>query len=166
MSAMIRMELPAGVFNHRIVGVVIEDGFVLLHRNIRDDFWALPGGRAELMEPSTVTIQREFQEELGIDVTVERLLWIVENFFTYEDRNYHELSMFYLVSLPEHAAIRDKKQEHQGIEQETSLIFRWFPVKELGEIPLYPSFLRSALTQLPVNVQSVIHFDNSDNLTP
>ena len=60
-------------FNYRVVGIAINDGRVLLHRAETDDFWALPGGRAELMEPASVTLQREMQEELGIEVQVLRL---------------------------------------------------------------------------------------------
>ena len=37
-------------FNYRVVGVAVEDGHVFLHRDAIDDFWAMPGGRAELQE--------------------------------------------------------------------------------------------------------------------
>ncbi len=46
-----------------------------------DDYWAMPGGRAEIGETSARTIVREMQEELGCEVEVERLLWTVENFY-------------------------------------------------------------------------------------
>ena len=38
-------------FNLRVAGVAIHKEQVLLHRAESDDFWALPGGRAEMMEP-------------------------------------------------------------------------------------------------------------------
>ena len=37
-------------FNHRAAAVIVKDGHLLIHRNIRDAFWALPGGRIQLME--------------------------------------------------------------------------------------------------------------------
>jgi ADP-ribose pyrophosphatase YjhB (NUDIX family) len=160
LSAMIRMEFPAGVFNHRIVGVVIHDSYVLLHRNIQDDFWALPGGRAELMEPSEKTIQREFREELGIDVKVERLLWIVENFFDFNHARHHELSLFYLVNLSDNKRLLNKQDEYMGIEKDETLVFRWFPLAELEDLPLYPTFLRTALRHLPSGIQHIVHYDN------
>ena len=159
MSSMIRMETLDGVFNHRIVGVAIHDDYVLLHRNVQDDFWALPGGRAEVMEPSEKTIQREFQEELALDVKVVRLLWVVENFFEYDHVPYHELSFFYLVDIDNESSILDKQKEHPGIEKNVNLVFRWFPLKELEVLPLYPTFLRSALRQLPSAVQHIVHYD-------
>lgn len=160
MSTMIRMEFPDGVFNHRIVGVVIHDGYVLLHRNLHDDFWALPGGRAELMESSEKTIRREFQEELAIDVNVERLLWIVENFFDHDHTRYHELSFYYLVNIEKQPNVLDKQRIHSGIEKDVELVFQWFPLKELEVLPLYPAFLRSALRQLPDGIQHIVHYDN------
>lgn len=159
MSTMIRKEFPAGIFNHRIVGVVLHEDHVLLHRNIRDDFWALPGGRAELMEPSAQTILREFREELGVEVTIDRLLWVMENFFDYDNVPYHELSFYYLVQIEGTPAILDKEREHTGIEKNVELIFRWFPVEALEELPLYPTFLRSALRQLPTVIEHIVQHD-------
>ncbi|MGG1661151.1 NUDIX hydrolase [Brevibacillus sp. NRS-1366] len=156
---MIRKEFPAGLFNHRIVGVAIHEGQVLLHRKVTDDFWALPGGRAELMEPSAQTIQREFAEELGVEVSVNRLLFVVENFFDFEGVPHHELSFYYLVTIEGTPSLFDQEREHVGIEQDVALVFRWFPVDSLEEIPLYPTFLRSALRLLPTAIEHIVHYD-------
>lgn len=67
-------------FVFRIVGVLLYDNHVLLHRAEQDDFWSLPGGRAELLEPSRETLKREMQEELGVDVTVENNLTLYPEF--------------------------------------------------------------------------------------
>src|SRR5699024_6029066 len=72
-----------GRFNYRTAVVMIHDGHVLLHRQPKDDYWALPGGRVSLMERSRDAAVREMQEELQIDVSINQLLWITENFFTY-----------------------------------------------------------------------------------
>jgi 8-oxo-dGTP pyrophosphatase MutT (NUDIX family) len=52
-------------FALRVAGVAIHDGHVLLHRAECDDFWALPGGRAELLEPAAESLIREMQEEVN-----------------------------------------------------------------------------------------------------
>ena len=39
-------------FNYRVVGIAVNGNQVLLHRAENDDFWSLPGGRVELLEPS------------------------------------------------------------------------------------------------------------------
>jgi ADP-ribose pyrophosphatase YjhB (NUDIX family) len=69
------------VFLCRVAGVAVHEGRVLLHRSEHDDFWALPGGRIEVGESSTQALRREMLEEVGAEVTVGRLLWVVENFF-------------------------------------------------------------------------------------
>jgi ADP-ribose pyrophosphatase YjhB (NUDIX family) len=162
---MIRFDLPGGRFNHRSVGVLVHDGQVLLHRLVQDDFWSLPGGRVEILEPSNVTIVREFAEELGVEVRVDRLLWVVENFFHHEGMPYHELAFYYKVDLTEetHPLLQDKQRVHHGIEEEVDLIYKWFPVTELTGERFYPSFLREALRELPAAVQHVVHTDVEDN---
>lgn len=42
-------------------------------------------------------------EELGIDVVVERLGWIIENFCEYECKPYHEVGMYDIISDSSHA---------------------------------------------------------------
>src|SRR5690349_19597386 len=108
--------MAGGRFNHRAVGVCADDGHVLLHRSVNDDFWSLPGGRIELGESSSQAIVREMREELGLDAHTERLLWVVENFFTHGNVSHHELGMYYLISFARDAAIYDKRRVHEGLE--------------------------------------------------
>src|SRR5579859_2392880 len=86
-------------FNYRVAGVVIHDGHVLLQTIDGFDFWFLPGGRCEANECSSATLAREMREECGEAVTVERLLWVAENFFTLNGRPFHELGFYYLTTL-------------------------------------------------------------------
>ncbi len=51
-------------------------------------------------ETSAETLQREMVEELGVAVEVGRLLWVVENFFDFEKRHWHELGFYYLMTVP------------------------------------------------------------------
>jgi len=53
-------------FNYRIAAVALHEGNVLLNKLADHNFWFLPGGRAELLEPSHQTLKREMREELGI----------------------------------------------------------------------------------------------------
>ena len=77
-------ENQAVQFNYRVVGIVIHNGRVLAHRGEDEGFWTLPGGHAELLEPAALTLKRELREELGIEVEVGRLVWVVENFLHME----------------------------------------------------------------------------------
>ncbi|WP_214767512.1 MULTISPECIES: NUDIX domain-containing protein [unclassified Exiguobacterium] len=65
-------------FNHRAAAVIVKEGCLLIHRNIRDAFWALPGGRIQLMESGETAVVREIKEELGLEAQVKRFLCVHE----------------------------------------------------------------------------------------
>lgn len=142
-----------GVFNYRVAGVWVEKDAVLLHRNINDSNWALPGGRVAMMEESKVAVEREFQEELGIQVQVGKFLWSTENFFTYREDNFHELGLYYLVSPI--TAYKFILEPFFGMEGKR-LIYQWMPLEKLDEISLQPAFLREALKKLPKGTGHIV----------
>ena len=146
-------------FNYRIVGFALHDDHVLLHRAEADDFWSLPGGRGELLESSPETLTREMREELGIEITVDRLVWIVENFFEYDHFGFHEVAFYYQMSFPPDCALYQSRGPFAGDEEGVRLIYQWFPVSELESVRLFPTFLRTALRDLPDSIQHVIHTD-------
>lgn len=142
------------VFNYRVAGIWIKNGYVLLHRDTNEKNWSLPGGRVKMAEDSTLSIKREFQEELGLDIKIEKLAWVVENFFEYKGKDVHEIGMYYLVS-SEDKSFELSNSPFYGIEGER-LIYQWMPIEELQEIELYPEFLRTALGKLPLETEHII----------
>jgi len=146
-------------FKYRVVGVALRDGKVLLHRRERDAFWFMPGGRGQLMEPSADTLRREMREELGIGVEVNRLLWVVESFCTYRGSRYHQLALYFLISLPPESLPCDSPAPFESEDGGSRVTFRWFPLTELDGLPLYPSFLRRALLDIPATPLHVVHAD-------
>jgi ADP-ribose pyrophosphatase YjhB (NUDIX family) len=168
---MIAFDLPAARFSYRVVGVALHDGHALLHRATHDEFWSLPGGRCEATEASDETLIREMQEEMGLPVKMERLLWIVENFFTLGEQPYHqayhELGLYYLMRLPADAPQLDVTTPFPGMEtNDIPLIFQWFPLTELPSLQLYPYFLRASLQALPDRITQVITHDEVDGGPP
>jgi len=150
-------------FNYRIAAIIRHDGHVLLCQEEGQDFWFMPGGRAELLEPSTETVVREIREELGVEARVERLVWIVENFFPWIDGiDAHELSLFYALTLPHDARVFDTGKPFRGVEDDTKLIFAWHRLDALEHVALYPTFLRTALRRLPEAIQHIVHVDNKE----
>lgn len=142
------------VFNYRIAGVWIENGHVLLHKQTNDLHWALPGGRAKMLEDSKTCLLREIKEELGAEVKVERLLWVAENFFTYNFKNYHELGFYHLVKCAEGKS-NYRPGPFFGPEGDR-LTYQWMALEELEKVNLYPVFLRQALQNLPETTEHLI----------
>lgn len=146
-------------FTYRVVGVAIEDGRVLLHRAESDDFWALPGGRGELLEAAADTLRREMREELAINVEVVRPLWLVENFFRHQGYDHHELGIYFLMRVPLDWPFRTAAVPFAGDENGICLVYQWFPLDELATLRVYPSFLAAGLPNLPLSLHHVVHVD-------
>jgi ADP-ribose pyrophosphatase YjhB (NUDIX family) len=148
--------------NYRVAGVCIQDGHVLLHRDDKDDFWVMPGGRPRLFESSLDALVREMKEEITTHVEVLRLLWVVENFFEYVGERMHEVSFYYQMSLPEESPYRDVGMDFTGQEGDVTLLFSRFQIEEIERVRLLPTFLRNALGALPDSPVHVIHVDQPD----
>lgn len=155
---MISFDVSGAHFTYRVAGVCIHDGHVLTHKSDTDDFHALPGGRVEIMESSEDALRREMREELGISIRIERLLWVVENLFTYEGRNGHEIGFYYLVSPNEAPFLDDFSQPIRCLDA-PHLTFRWVPLSTLPEVKLLPTLLASLLLDLPPTPRHIFHKD-------
>ncbi|HAL46342.1 MAG: NUDIX hydrolase [SAR202 cluster bacterium] len=155
---MISFEIDKAKFNYRVGGVAAHGDQVLLQYTELDPFWVLPGGRVEIMESAADAAKREMAEELGIEVAVERLLWTVENFFTYDGQPFHEIGLYFLVNLPEVSAfsnlegILETSDEH-GLKHYTG----WRSLDGLDDLDVRPSFLRTALKSLPDQPMHIVH---------
>jgi ADP-ribose pyrophosphatase YjhB (NUDIX family) len=146
--------LEKAIFNYRVAEVMIENNHVLIHKQINDKHWSLPGGRVEILEDSQTSIKRELNEELGLDVKVNNLLWITENFFEYNNKDFHEIGLYYRVSLTE-GKFTLSNEAFYGEEGE-SLIYKWSPISELNDFQLYPEFLKTSLKEIPSTPKHLI----------
>ncbi len=148
-------------FVYRVAAVCIQDDHVLIHCFNGDErMWALPGGRVELLEPSADALRREMREEIGVEVTVERLLWVVENFFRWEDgRHAHELGLYYLMTLPPDCPLLNTSRSFERVDEGLLMHFRWLPLAALEGFPLQPEFLRAHLCRLPLQVEHIVNVD-------
>jgi ADP-ribose pyrophosphatase YjhB (NUDIX family) len=161
---MITFDKKGTRFNYRVAAVMLHQGRVLLHRGENDSFWALPGGRVEVMEDAATAIVREMEEELGIRTEVERLLWIAENFFVHEGVAYHEICLYFLLGLPAGAALLQHENNFYGLEDRpiNRIIFQWFPQQQavLENAPVLPEFLSMGLVNLPEMPKHIVEISN------
>lgn len=158
----IRMKFkPKRIFQMRIAGLAFRDGHVLVHRATHENFWTFPGGRAEIEETSQETLKREMVEELGVTVSVERLLWVVENFYHYEKKDWHELGFYYLMALPESFPFHPSDIVHQVRDHNNDLEFRWVEATRsaLTELDIPPYFIADEIENLPVSVRHLVWRD-------
>lgn len=163
---MVRLDAGNKRFNFRIAGLGFRDGHVLVHRAVHETFWTFPGGRAEIGETSEATLRREMQEELGVDVTVERLLWTVENFFHYEARDYHEIGFYYLMTVPPVFPFHAREIVHRNRDGKSDLEFKWVPatVAALRALDIPPYFIAEEIETLPGTSRHIVWHDGDLDL--
>jgi ADP-ribose pyrophosphatase YjhB (NUDIX family) len=149
---------PADIrFTYRVGGILIHREHVLCEAASKEDFWFLPGGRAELGEAASVTLLREMQEELGVVMKIERLIYVVENFFTDPNDTWHELGLYFLITAPADSYLNRGLETILRVDEAGNrLRFDWLPIAQLEALPLYPPFFRKALQEIP---EHTIHFE-------
>lgn len=148
----------AGKFKFRVAGVILHEQQILLTRDNDGPYYYLPGGKLRFSESSEETIVREMREELHEEVAVERLLWVVENFFR-EERiklRYHEFSLYYLLKLPENSPLYDQPVMIFNENNEVKLEMKWVPFAELSRMRVYPRFLKERVYDLPLTPEHIV----------
>jgi len=132
---------------------------VLLCRADWEDFWYVPGGRVEIRETARDSLRRELVEELGCAGEIGRLLWVVENFFEFDGRTYHEVGMYFAASLPKEVDGLRAAEFERTDEAGNNLVFRWIALDAMEGETILPSFLDKRLRDLPEVTEHIVHRD-------
>ena len=134
---------------------------MLVHRAEDEPIWTFPGGRAEFGETSAETLKREMNEELGVDVSVGPLLWIIENFFRYEGKKWHELGFYYRMELPANFPFHRSEIVHRIRDGKNDLEFRWVEAttKALMALDVPPYCIAGEIENLPQSPRHLVWDD-------
>lgn len=152
-----------GVFSYRVGGILIRNGRVLLQQCNEEKSYAVPGGHVNFGEISKDAVIREFKEETGFDVKVERLLWIGELFFPRDAKPCHQICMYFLIELCHKTEIQLDNSffaEDELERKKVSLKFSWIPLKELEDIELYPLGIKEKLLNLSDSIEHFVYIEN------
>ena len=144
-----------GRFNYRVGAIIIRDNHLLMVKNEKAPYYYSVGGRVKFGESSEAAVLREIKEELGVDATIERAVFLNESFFTEQisGEDFHEVSMYYLVNLPE----TEKDFECLSItENGAKESLHWLDIASLKKVQAYPEFLASELPNLPTSLKYLV----------
>jgi ADP-ribose pyrophosphatase len=153
------LKTNSGVFSYRIAGVLIRDGKILIHHALGDTAYSLPGGHVAFGETSHESLVREFKEEMGADISIERLLWIQENFWKWGVNDCHQICLYYLIKLCDETQIPlDGTFSYQPqLEKEKyKLEFTWIELEKLKDMEFYPPFAKEKVLNLSDNIEHFI----------
>ena len=136
----------------RSCGFLINDEMILVHKKKYDDFYALVGGNVKLGESTEEAIHREFGEELNISIEIKQLIWVVENFYTYDSKKVHEFMFVYLIDT-------NNELPPETFEMNSN-IFSWF--SKLSKVTLKPNFLNHTDDLIPNSTMHIINVDSNN----
>lgn len=146
------------VFSYRVAGILIRDNKILLQKPLNGDGYSLIGGHVSIGETTDISLIREFKEEIGVDISIDRLLAVGEIFFPWGKRPCHQISLYYKVKLSDTASI-PIYGVFKGIDclenKKFSLDFCWVPLEEIKNIKVYP---KEIVPYILENKKEIIHF--------
>ncbi len=154
MSQDIKIKTDDYSFKYRVSGLLIKDNKVLTVQINDNGFYCLPGGHVELMETSKDAIVREFYEETRINVKVERLVYVTENFFNGKLGKFHEIGMYYLLS-NDNIKIEDYTLIEHDKNDSTKLEFKWIDICNLENFK--PEFIKNEILNINKD-KNIKHF--------
>lgn len=146
------------VFSYRVAGICIQNGMVLLQKPDNDDGYAFPGGHVAMGETHAEALKREFQEEIGADISVGDLAWVGEIFFPWGARKCTQICLYYFIDILSEQTPKSgvfSGQEHlEG--RDFKVEFYWVPLEESRQIKIYPSIAEKLLAKPHGGVQHFI----------
>ncbi|MBQ8573164.1 MAG: NUDIX domain-containing protein [Ruminococcus sp.] len=95
-----------GILNIRVGAIIMRGDEFLMVENNRDEHMYSVGGRIKFGETAEEAVVREVFEETGVEMEVDRLGFIHENFFPGDSlakkgNIVHEISFFFYMKVPE-----------------------------------------------------------------
>ena len=134
----------------RVAGLLIHEGSILMVEQGRGDerYWLLPGGGVKFGETLQDGLRREFQEELGMRVGVQRLVAIVESISPEPDYAKHVVHLVFEVSAP-----TEDLPEPQEDKVLTARFLSEFQLQSADVRPPISEFLSACVREIPSSPQ-------------
>ena len=138
-------------FRYRAGAIILQAGSVLMARNDAEPYFYSIGGGVQHMETAEAAVRREVREEIGLDLPIDRLAFVNENFFSgsttsgLNGRDCHELTFYFLMAFdPANPQISERRT--------TNGVNEWFEWVDLAtyrrERDAYPTFFATELAQI------------------
>ena len=147
----------------RAAGILVKNGRVLLQAPKDSEEHAFIGGHVEFGEQSSAALVREWKEELGTDITVGKLQWIEENFWSQNGEEQHTICLTYIVALDDESQI-PQEGSFACKEEASDIWFHWIPLDEVKNLTVYPTNSADLLARLSEGVQHIIYREEEQNI--
>ncbi|HEL2217740.1 TPA: NUDIX hydrolase [Streptococcus suis] len=132
-----RTRIDNQIFGVRATALIIKDGKIFLTKDSKGRYYTI-GGAIAVNETAQDAVVREVKEELGVDSRVNQLAFVVENQFTHEGIDFHNIEFHFIVEpigeIPE-----------KMIEGQLKQTCEWIELDKLVNLDIVPAFLAQEL---------------------
>ncbi|MGW5939154.1 NUDIX domain-containing protein [Streptomyces celluloflavus] len=130
--------------------VILHDGHVLLMRAVWDEqeCYFLPGGGQHPGESLGDAVRREVDEETGVAVSVEQLLWIREYIGANHDHPVSEAKAHRIEAIFLCTPTRDPHRLGGHAQDEVQTGLEWVPLGKVPTLNLLPQAIRQPIASL------------------
>ncbi|MBQ4425266.1 MAG: GNAT family N-acetyltransferase [Lachnospiraceae bacterium] len=147
-----------GFVNIRVGAIILKDGRFLMVRNGQSDYFYSVGGRIKFGETAEEAVIREVLEETGVRMEIDRLGFIVENYFIIDllkklGKECYELAFYFYMKVPENF----EPVCRSFTEEDHKEYLEWVSPEEPRTI--FPAFFRTELDIRDRNVRHIVYDD-------
>ena len=148
------------VFRYRAAAIIHKDRHILMAGSKTTPYLYSIGGAVHVNESAKDAVIREVEEETGVRMKVDKLLFIHENFFNEpyqgKTRRWHELAFFFLM---EQDNLDDIRASGVNMREEKEFL-EWVPFERFKpDGTIFPDFLPKMLMEESDKVRHVISVD-------
>lgn len=119
------------IHDDKMLAIKISDG--------KEEWYIMPGGGQDAQELLSDAVCREVAEELGLQVEVKDLVFVIEGL---RGENFHRVDLVFRCKCI-------GKIENAALQADTNQVgYAWLDIKTLNTAPLYPSKLRRQIMNL------------------
>jgi len=129
----------------KMLAIKINDG--------NEEWYIMPGGGQEAEELLRETVCREVAEEVGLQVAVKDLAFVIEGV---HGEDFHRVDLVFLCEYKgeiENAILKSDTQQ---------IGYEWLDIKTLNTTPLYPSKLRRQIMNLYEGKEYQVYLGNEE----
>ena len=119
----------------------------------KEEWYIMPGGGQGANELLPETVCREVAEEIGIEIEVKDLVFVIEGL---QGESFHRIDLVFLCEYK-------GEIENSILQSDTNQIgYEWLDIKTLNTTPLYPSKLRRQIMNIYEGKSHQIYLGNEE----
>jgi len=138
--------------SYRVAALIIQNNKILIAKNQNNPLYYIIGGGIEVFETSEEAITREIFEEIGIDMKIDKLVFVHERLYqSYYNIKSHEIVFFYLMKWSNNYNIIEGLKTDNSKES-----LHWISLNELKNLNLVPKFIKNISLNKFDQIQHII----------